>query len=232
MIKNWKPIANIGGVGTPSSQTAFVWDHGCCGESDTAPHLRHPALQVKTLTLYIDAALKACAENPTDLTMRKGNVFLFADGGQAGLQPRMTKILGDTPEKTGNKTLAKNSRAISIGWELASLQKRKRVLRGLVPQLENVGLVGPSLGSLPTRRRRHFDDSSKTNKGTLLAPVPVPSYDACWGASFEEKKNIYGGFRRVASACARKSTHEFSPNEGGSVPLNVVTLYTSTYAPS
>jgi len=196
-IKNWGPIAaRKGKDGTATSQTAFIWDQSICGEADHAPHLRQPPFQAKTLVCFLDGVLKARAENSTDMTMRKGDLFIFADGGKHGIHTRMVKLLGDKPEKSGNQRYIKQKRVLSVGYELTSLQKRKRVVRGFVPQLENLVVVGPLISSIPTRKRQHFSQCSSTNKGTLIAPVPVSTLNAnSWCATLDEKKDIFGRFR-------------------------------------
>ena len=94
---------------------------------------RQPPFQKDTAAICVDGALKARAESSTDLTMRKGDVYVFADGGVLGLQPRFGKLLCNKPEKAGNKQFVKQRRVVTVGYELSSLQKRKRVVRGFTP---------------------------------------------------------------------------------------------------
>ena len=169
IIKNWAPIKSLNGQETTASdQTGFIWDQPVSGEAVHAPHKRQPPFQKDTAAICVDGALKARAESSTDLTMRKGDVYVFADGGVLGLQPRFGKLLCNKPEKAGNKQFVKQRRVVTVGYELSSLQKRKRVVRGYTPQLENFTTVGPLLADVPTRKRQNFTGCSYNNKGRLI----------------------------------------------------------------
>lgn len=198
--------------GTSSSFVAFVWDQPCAGESMTAPHLRMAPFKLHMLNAYATGCLQARSGNSEDLSIQKGDMFLFADGGLRGLQNRFTRALVDKPEKAANKDAVKKRKIVTIGYEQDSLQERRGTIRGYVPQLENFVVVarGDDMASMPLRKRRRFAEASKTNKGTLLAPVRVPTYEEIWTLKWEVKRQALGSHRMAVGGVTEKA----DPDEG------------------
>ena len=181
--------------GSTGTQVLFVWDQTCAGEALSCPHLRNPPFQYATCNTFVTGALKARSTDPEDLTSTHHDVFLFADGGKPGLLTRFQKTLSDSPEKAGNKEMLKHKHVLNIGYEQGSLQARRRVRRGYLPQIEDILMVGTHIRNLPTKKRKFFAGASVDTKGTLLAPVKVQGYDDMWALPYNTKKGIFDTFR-------------------------------------
>ena len=120
----------------------------------------------------------------------------FADGGKSGLHARFRKTLWDGPGKSANKeSLKANKNVLSIGYEQNSLHTRRRLVRGYLPQIESVLMIGPQIKKLPTKKRRIFTGVSSDTKGTRLAPAKVLGCDELWALSYASKKGIFESFR-------------------------------------
>ena len=186
-----------GVVGNSTGFIGFVWDQPCSGESQTAPHTRLPPLQKDTLKMYVNGILMTRAETAGDMTLKPGDMFILTDGGRRGLVSQLMRPFTDTPEKSCNKTAVKRRRVLAMGYEQESLQKRRHTIRGVTTQLESFYVVagGSLLNQMPTRKRKHFAEASPTNKGNLIAPVPVPGLAECWNLPWATKKDLLGNFR-------------------------------------
>ena len=60
------------------------------------------------------------------------------------------------------------------------------------------------MASMPLRKRRRFAEESKTNKGTLLAPVRVPTYEEIWILNWEVKRQALGSHRMAVGGVTEK----------------------------
>ena len=60
------------------------------------------------------------------------------------------------------------------------------------------------MASMPLRKRRRFAEASKTNKGTLLAPVRVPTYEEIWTLKWEVKRQALGSHRMAVGGVTEK----------------------------
>ncbi len=217
-------LANV--RGDSSGFVAYVWDQPSSGESMTSPHLRMPPLQAQTLALYVSGCLGLRSDVPGDMTILGGDMFVFADGGRTGLTSRFMKTLTDKVEKIGNKEAVKSKRILTIGYEQESLQRRRRTVRGWTPQLENVYIIAQPqmLNSMPTRKRKRFGEASSTNKGTLLAPVPVPRFEETWTLPWATKKDLLGPFRMPVGGRTDGGDDEEEEDEEDELPPTVQEL--------
>ena len=109
----------------------------------------------------------------------------------------MAKTLTDSNEKACNSEYVKVRKTVVIGYEQESLECRRSRVRGFLPQIETMTLIGvpQELNSMPTKKRLYFKEMSKTNKGTLLGPVIVPPVSDVWSMSFDEKRELFGPCR-------------------------------------
>ena len=152
-----KKSSFLNNLSTPSCETTgtsilFVWDQPCAGEADCNPHLRNPPFRYATCNACITGALQARCADPADLTCTQNDIFLFADGGKSGLHPRFRKTLWDGPAKSSNKELLTgNQTVLSIGCEQNNLQTRSHTIRGYLPRIESVLLMGLHVRKLPTK---------------------------------------------------------------------------------
>jgi len=186
-----------------TTDVLFVWDQAFAGEAQTSPHLGIPPFQYSTCNHYVTAALKARSKMEGDQSTQRQDVFIFAAGWKHRLVPRFQRTLTDGPGKTTNRLVCtgRRKRILTVGYEQESLQQRRRIKCGSLPQIENVVIIGPGIHNLKNKRRRYFHDASNTTKGTLLAPVVVPGYEEGWCMPFKEKIELLGDFRiRVGGA--------------------------------
>ena len=179
--------------GTPGSDyIAILLDQKQAGEPITAPHVRCTPFNRKRVNKMLAAILRSRSGSLGDvdaevLPMHDGDVLMFLDGGQPGVQGRMASV--------GKALCGKlNKKVVTVAYSEESVTSRKMRVRGVatVEQSEGLTLFTSGQFSVPEKKREHYQGS---NRGNLLAWVKLPKWEQCWKLSFEKKKALYGKAR-------------------------------------
>ena len=71
------------------------------------------------------------------------------------------------------------------------------------------------LNLMPTRKRKHSVAALPTDKGILIAPVPVPGLTECWSFAWGKKKDIRGSFRMAVGGTIEEEADDADDAEDG-----------------
>jgi hypothetical protein len=194
------------------------------GEAATSPHTRVAPLRDDIHARLVNGTLDARRKLSQDKRMLiEGDVLAVTDGGRHGNFPKLRKPLEDERGRADDI----DHLQVHEFYDEQSYAARLGLVRGFhaLHLVEHMHLFSVNGLQIPTRSRDQYPGF--TNKSDIMGPIVFPSLQDSWVLSYEQKKELYGKYRRAVGG----QDPSIKKADDDEIPKGAELIQTSTTVP-